>query len=70
MAVTMTVLDGENAPRSGADVLDEVVELITRRLPDVALDDPARAHLERFRVAAAPLSSVLRLVQSPDEGGS
>jgi hypothetical protein len=66
MAATgnLRVVEGAaERPLTGAEVLDEVVALIDRRLPDVCPTDPARPHLERFRAAAAPLPSVLRLLQ-------
>lgn len=44
----------------GADVLDELLALLDRRLPDMADDDPVRPH--DYRRALAPMPSVARLM--------
>ena len=51
-----------HAPRSGMDVLDEVIQVIDDGLCDLDPLDPVRDHLLRFLSAASPLRRVLRVV--------
>lgn len=60
---SLTIHHGESRSRSGAEVLDEIAELLDARLPDVPADDPVRVHLERFQVALTPLSLALSVVR-------
>lgn len=62
-AVDGGVTDTGDAP-TGEMVVDELIELLDRRLVLVPDDDVAKPHLVRFHVALVPLRCALRVGRS------